>query len=123
MGQYMPAVMQKQMATPDTLHQSTARLLAARFKLGLFEPDNAAVPKFSLDHVDSDAHRALALKQARQAIVLLQNLPRKGIGANGEMNGTEAPLLPLKKGAKVAMIGPNANASLNLLSGYVGSLA
>jgi beta-glucosidase-like glycosyl hydrolase len=45
--------------------------------------------------VDSPAHRALALKQARQAIVLLQNEPAAG----------GRPLLPLAKGAKVAMIG------------------
>ena len=81
-------------------------LQAIRFKLGLFEPNDAAVPKFGLDVVDSAVHRGLALKQARQAVVLLQNKPHRG--------GT---VLPLKRGLKIAMIGPNANASLNLLSG------
>lgn len=63
------------------------------------------------------AHRQLALKQARQAIVLLQNRRRVPTEAASDGN----PLLPLKPGTKVAMIGPNANASLNLLSGYHGT--
>lgn len=63
------------------------------------------------------AHRDLALKQARQAIVLLQNRQRASNIAAGESK----PLLPLQSGLKVAMIGPNANASLNLLSGYHGT--
>lgn len=164
MGEHMPAVMQRRMVPQSTLQESTARLLTIRFKLGLFEPNNAAVPKFGLEHVDSAAHRTLALKQARQAIVLLQNRPfipphnasrrhRRGApdnngggggGAGGGVGGTDMsaavksstkadakrtpnaptkpkPILPLRKGSKVAMIGPNANATLNLLSGYHGT--
>ena len=62
--------------------------------------------------VDSEASRRVALATARQGVVLLQN------GASG------AKLkLPLTQAAypTVAMIGPNANASMNLLSGYHGS--
>ena len=105
--------MAKHMVPETTLAQSTGRLLALRFKLGLFEPNHTAVPKAPLSAVDSAKHRAIALKQARQGIVLLKNAPAKGSGGK--------PLLPLAKGKKVAMIGPNANASLNLLSGYHGT--
>lgn len=83
---------------PAIVGESVARLLTLRFKLGLFEPDHPSVPKATLDEVDSAAHRALALKQARQAIVLLQNQVHNTIGKK---------LLPLKPGTqKVAMIGP-----------------
>ena len=71
------------------------------------------MPKASLDEVDSSKHRALAHKQAQQSIVLLQNSVDQKTGEK---------LLPLKgQGQKVAMIGPNANARLNLLSGYHGT--
>lgn len=71
------------------------------------------VPKASLDTVDSPKHRALAHKQAQQSIVLLQNSVHKKTGKK---------LLPLKPtGQTIAMIGPNANARLNLLSGYHGT--
>ena len=152
MGTYMPGVMARRLVDLATLHASTARLLAVRFKLGLFEPRDAllpAIPVRGLDAVDSPAHRALALKQARQAIVLLQNripssrthrrsgthMAAAAAPAAGDDSvaaaAAAAPLLPLTNikvagrsslaGLKVAMIGPNANASLNLLSGYHGT--
>ena len=54
----------------------------------------------------------MALAAARQGIVLLQN------GVAGA-----AAKLPLSKSSakRIAMVGPNANASMNLLSGYHGS--
>ena len=78
------------------------------------------VPKFGLGSVDSAAHRSLALLTARQGVVLLQN------NATEETSGSDAPkkgLLPLDvtKFKSIAMIGPNANATSNLLGGYHGS--
>ena len=76
-GTFMPAAMglvghnpqpftHKKTVNDSTLAASARRLLALRFRLGLWEPNASAVPKFGLDDVDSDAHRALALRQARQ---------------------------------------------------------
>ena len=121
MGTHMPNVIARGLVSLDTLRASTARLLAIRFKLGLFEPKASAVPKFSIEHVDSAAHRAVALKAARQAIVLLQNRAEAAHPSPRQHHAGTKPILPLAKGAKVAMIGPNANASLNLLSGYHGT--
>ena len=129
LGQHMPAVMAKKMVPQTVLLESTARLLTVRFKLGLFEPNNSAVPKYGLEHVDSVAHRALALKQARQGIVLLQNKPFQQQHGQHEQHKEQTrrqppkSILPLDVKAikRVAMIGPNANASLNLLSGYHGT--
>jgi beta-glucosidase-like glycosyl hydrolase len=85
-------------------------------RLGLFEEDDneAAVPTFDMAVVDSAEHRAVALATARQGVILLQN---------GDGSGGAKVKLPLSKAKyeTLAMIGPNANASMNLLSGYHGS--
>jgi beta-glucosidase len=82
---------------------AVTRSLTARFKLGMFDPP-AMVPWSSLgaSSNDSPAHRALALKTARESLVLLKN---------------EHHLLPLRKlYPKIAVIGPNAD-SLDALEG------
>ncbi|MFY9937245.1 MAG: glycoside hydrolase family 3 C-terminal domain-containing protein [Silvibacterium sp.] len=81
------------------------RLFTARFRLGLFDPENkvlyAQIP-YSED--DSAAHRALALKAARESMVLLKN---------------ENDFLPLKPGVKaIAVVGPNATALAALEGNY-----
>jgi len=83
--------------------RAVVRLLTARFSLGVFDPP-ASVPWSGLGTVDNDTadHRALALKTARESIVLLKN---------------QNQLLPLKrKIAKIAVIGPDAD-SLDALEG------
>ena len=111
-------------ALPDaigngTLHESqldasVARLLTARFRLGLFDEGDpqAGVPVVQIEDVDDAANKQVALKAARQGVILLQNG-----GAGAKLT------LPLSKSKHktLAMIGPNANASMNLLSGYHGS--
>jgi beta-glucosidase len=85
------------------LDVSVKRLFRARFQLGMFDPPNN-VPYASLPYseVDSAPHRELALKTARESIVLLKN---------------DEGLLPLsKKTRTIAVIGPNA-ASLAALEG------
>jgi beta-glucosidase len=83
------------------------RLLTARFRLGMFDPPElVAYARIPFTENDSPAHRALALKTARESIVLLKN---------------EAGALPLKKDVKtLAVIGPNADAPEVLLGNYNG---
>jgi beta-glucosidase len=85
------------------LDVSLNRLFRARFQLGMFDPPTtvgyASVP---FSQVDSEQHRELALKTARESIVLLKN---------------EKALLPLHlAGTTIAVIGPNA-ASLAAIEG------
>ena len=76
------------------LDRAVARILSTKFRLGLF--DNPYVdPDFAEKVTNSPEHRALALKAAEKAVVLLKN---------------EKNLLPLdaSKLKTIAVIGPNA---------------
>ena len=76
------------------LDRAVARVLAAKFRLGLFE--NPYVdPSYTEKITNSPEHQKLALRAAQEAIVLLKN---------------EHNLLPLdlKKLKNIAVIGPNA---------------
>src|SRR5580704_15293129 len=82
------------------------RLFTARMKLGMFDPPEM-VPYTKIDEseLNSDAHRALALKIANESMVLLKN---DGV-------------LPLKTaGMKIAVIGPLAEQTRVLLGNYNG---
>jgi beta-glucosidase len=81
---------------------SVARVLREKFMLGLF--DNATVDTKTVDDfVGNDQHRALALKAAEKAMVLLKN------------DGNILPLTASKL-KTVAVIGPHADETL--LGGY-----
>ncbi len=90
-----------------TVDQSVKRLMLARFKLGMFDPDaDVAFAQIPYEMVDSKEHQQLARETARKSIVLLKN---------------ENNLLPLNKNLKkVAVIGPNADQWLMLLGNYNG---
>lgn len=83
------------------------RLMAARFRLGMFDPpEMVAYARIPFSENDTPAHRELSLKAAHKSIVLLKN---------------ENNTLPLKKGLKtIAVIGPNADAPEVLLGNYNG---
>lgn len=90
------------------LDTAVARLLRAKFKLGVFDPE-AANPyaKIPYSVVNNEAHQQQALQMARESIVLLKN-------ANN--------LLPLRRDVKnLAVIGPNANDEEILLGNYNGT--
>jgi beta-glucosidase len=103
---YVDAVMQGHMSEKD-LNVSLRRLFTARFKLGLFDPPEmvkyAQTPE---SEIDSDAHRALALKTANESIVLLKN------------NG----VLPLStRTKKIVVVGPLAESVRVLHGNYAGT--
>ncbi len=88
------------------MDQSLNRLFTARIKLGMFDPPEASpYAKIPDSEMDSPAHRALALRAARESMVLLKN------------NG----LLPLKPSVKrVLVVGPLADQVPVLLGNYNG---
>jgi len=94
--------------TEEEITQAVSRLFTARFRLGMFDPPGM-VPYAQIPHQvnDCQAHRDLALKAARESIVLLKN---------------DGGLLPLRKNLKaVAVIGPNADDHDVLLGNYNGT--
>jgi beta-glucosidase-like glycosyl hydrolase len=83
--------------------RAVRRVLEQKFRLGLFEHPYAESAEAERV-VHSTEHQELALRTAREGIVLLKN---------------ENNLLPLKKSLKsIAVIGPNADNALNLLGDY-----
>jgi beta-glucosidase len=93
--------------TEKEIDKSLGRLIEARIRLGMFDPDDrvpfASVPYSKLD---CEAHKQIALEMARESIVLLKN---------------ENNLLPLKKVKKIMVCGPNANDKPALLGNYNGT--
>ena len=77
------------------LNRAVGRILAAKFRLGLFE-NPYSDPDYAARVSNSPEHRALALKAAQETIVLLKN---------------EKNLLPLdlNRLKTIAVIGPNAD--------------
>ena len=92
----------------EKIDLSLKRLLTARFRLGMFDPDEM-VPfaNIPIEVNDCPTHRQLALKAAQESIVLLKN---------------ENNILPFQKNiSSIAVIGPNADDVEVLLGNYNGT--
>ena len=102
----LEAVEQGLVAEED-ITRSAERLFTARFKLGMFDdPERVPWAGIKPEAVNSRKHRALALRTARESIVLLKN---------------ENALLPLRKDLKsILVIGPNATSTEVLVGNYNG---
>lgn len=101
------AYSQKLVSEAD-IDRALRRTLLARFKLGMFDPEEM-VPYAQIPYevTDSPAHRALARHAARKTVVLLKN---------------EGSLLPLPRNLDcIAVIGPNAYDHETLLGNYHGT--
>jgi len=88
----------------DLLDRAVRRILRIKFMLGLFENPYVDVER-AVKIVHSEKNQDLALRAAREGIVLLKN---------------QKNLLPLDKNIKsIAVIGPNADNEINLLGDYI----
>jgi beta-glucosidase len=100
----------KGLISEKEIDTALGRLLAARFRLGLFDPpEKVPYAQIPISQNDTPEHEALALKMARESIVLLKN------------DG----LLPLDRSKikRIAVIGANANSVPMLLGNYNGKPA
>jgi beta-glucosidase len=99
--------MQKGLISQQEVDVNLKRIFKARFQLGLFDPP--AMVKYAqipAGENDSEAHRQVALKVARESMVLLKN------------DGA----LPLKKTVRnIAVIGPMADSIAVLEGNYNGT--
>lgn len=84
----------------EIVDTAVARVLRAKFKQGLFENPYTGVPDDEIyDYVHTKKHIALAQKLDEESIVLLENHDN---------------ILPLKKNANIAVIGPMADGYTNV---------
>jgi beta-glucosidase len=90
------------------IDMAVKRLFIARFRLGMFDPPEAvSFNQIPFSENNSPQHRQLALRAAREAIVLLKN---------------QDDFLPLKSNIKtLAVIGPNAESLAGLEGNYNGT--
>lgn len=102
----LPGAIEKGYITEADIDVSLKRLFTARFKLGMFDPPSKVkYQNIPYSVLDSDEHKELARKVARESMVLLKN------------EGT----LPFSKAIKtIAVIGPNADQESVLLGNYNG---
>ena len=105
--EWMSDAVTQKLLTEETINKSVKRLFMARFKLGMFDPPEIVqYQQIPFEVNDSEDHRRLALKTARESIVLLKN---------------ENNILPLRKDLKsIAVIGPSAE-DLDVLKGNYSS--
>ena len=97
----------RKLITENDINVTLKRLFTARFKLGMFDPEEivpyAQIP-FSVNN--NSAHNYLARVASQKSIVLLKN---------------QNQILPLSKDIKtIAVIGPNANDVQSLWGNYSG---
>lgn len=103
---YLPQAVDKGLVTKEDFDVSIARTYTERMRTGEWNPSGCRYDSLnaSLD-VHTSENVALALRTARESIVLLKN---------------EDDILPLSRNVKVAIVGPNANATETLLGIYHG---
>src|SRR5690606_23582300 len=71
---FLTQAIEEGLLTMDELDVSVKRLFKARFKLGMFDPDDqVSYAQIPYTVVDSKEHQELALKSARESMVLLKN--------------------------------------------------
>lgn len=100
-AEHLQQAVDRRQISEEKVNEIVARVLAEKFRLGLFENPYIAENEVSLQ---SEGARALAKEVALQSVVLLEN--------NGIL-----PLDVLGK-PKVAVIGPTADDQLAMFSGY-----
>jgi beta-glucosidase len=103
----LPKAVEKGFLTEKDIDQSLRRVLKVRFRLGEFDPpEMVPYSKISPSIIGSAAHRALALRTARESIVLLTN---------------KSGFLPLDRSKikTIAVIGPHADRAMTGI-GYTG---
>ena len=103
----IPEAVKRSLITEEEVDRHVIRLLEGRFDLG--EMDDPSIVEWSSipeTVLECKEHRQLALDIARQSITLLQN---------------NNAILPLSKGEKIAVVGPNANDKPMMWGNYNGT--
>jgi len=102
----IPEAVRRGLLSEKEVDKHVVRLLEGRFDLGEMDaPELVEWSKIPYSKMDCKEHRQTALDMARQTIVLLQN---------------RGDVLPLKRGERIAVIGPNADNAPMMWGNYNG---
>ncbi len=102
------------LVTSAALDRALTNAFTVLMKTGMFSPlESSAVFEIGLEKLGSPAHMDLALQAARQSTVLLRNVKTEGRAA--------LPLDQPTNGTRIAVIGPQANATGQLGGNYFNS--
>ena len=106
----LPEAVERGLISEKEIDKHVVRLLEARFELGeMDEHETCEWSKISPSILSCKEHRQLSLDMARQTIVLLKN------------EEWAAPVLPLSKKQKIAVVGPNADNIPMMWGNYNGT--
>jgi beta-glucosidase len=103
----LPALLESRLVSIATIDEAVRRVLRLKFALGLFEHPFATGSEVT-NAVRK--HRPLARRGAQESFVLLKNA-----------DFGQAPLLPLSSNRKVALIGPLADDSADMVGAWSGA--
>ena len=103
----LPQAIEKGLVSEDEINKHLIRVLVGRFDLGEMDNDSlVSWSKIPISVVNSEEHKKLALRMARESMTLLQNKDN---------------VLPLSKSEKkIAVIGPNADDKPMMWGNYNG---
>ncbi|MDF1486113.1 beta-glucosidase BglX [Ramlibacter sp. H39-3-26] len=106
----LPQLVRSGTVREQTLDAAVREVLGTKYDLGLFHDPFRRIGDAARDPADADAeerlHRAEARAVARESMVLLEN-----------RNGA----LPLRKGARIALVGPLADAPIDIMGSWSAS--
>ncbi|UST75692.1 beta-glucosidase BglX [Pseudomonas siliginis] len=109
-GKELPGLLKSGEIEQKDIDNAVREVLAAKYDMGLFKDPYLRIGKAEDDPADTYAesrlHRAEAREVARRSLVLLKN-----------QNET----LPLKKDAKIALVGPLANAPIDMMGSWAAA--
>ena len=109
-GKELPGLLKSGEIEQKDIDNAVREVLAAKYDMGLFKDPYLRIGKAENDpadtYADSRLHRAEAREVARRSLVLLKN-----------QNET----LPLKKDAKIALVGPLAKAPIDMMGSWAAA--
>ncbi|SDO24775.1 beta-glucosidase [Pseudomonas arsenicoxydans] len=109
-GKELPGLLKAGEIEQKDIDNAVREVLAAKYDMGLFKDPYLRIGKAEDDPVDTYAesrlHRAEARDVARRSMVLLKN---------------QGETLPLKKTAKIALVGPLAKAPIDMMGSWAAA--
>ncbi|QBF28247.1 beta-glucosidase BglX [Pseudomonas tructae] len=106
-GEELPGLLKSGEVTQAELDQAVREVLGAKYDMGLFKDPYVRIGKAETDvkdyYADQRLHREAARDVARRSLVLLEN---------------RAQTLPLKKSGTIAVVGPLADAPIDMMGSW-----